>query len=119
MNAVFVKKGCFMERKLLHAVIDRPLGSVHPKHPNIVYPINYGYVPGIIAPDGEEQDVYLLGVDEPLEEFTGQLIAVIRRLDDVEDKWVLAPEGMEFTEEEIRRAVSFQEQYFHSEILFL
>lgn len=96
--------------------MDRPIGSVHPKHPDIVYPINYGYVPGLMAPDGEEQDAYVLGVDVPLAEFTGRLIAVIHRFDDVEEKWVLAPEGMDFTEEEVRAATDFQERYYHSEI---
>lgn len=101
---------------MLTVKIDRPLGSVHPKHPNLIYPVNYGYVPGVFAEDGEEQDVYILGVDEPLESFTGRLIAVIHRLNDVEDKWVLAPEGKRFSPEEIARQVAFQEQYFQTVI---
>lgn len=96
------------------AVIDRPLGSYHPRHPDLYYPVNYGYIPGIIAADGDEQDVYVLGVSVPVETFTGELIAVIRRRDDVEDKWVLAPQGMRFTAEEIMAQVNFQEQYFDS-----
>lgn len=96
--------------------IDRPLGSFHPKHPDIYYPVNYGYVEGIIAPDGEEQDVYVLGVDEPLKEFTGRIIAVIHRLDDIEDKWVATPENVNFTKEEIMERVHFQEQFFKTEI---
>lgn len=98
------------------AYIDRPLGSRHPKHRDILYPVNYGYVPGLPAPDGDWQDAYILGVETPLERFTGRRIAVIRRLDDVEDKWVLAPEGMTFTEAEIMSAVYFQEQYFDSRV---
>ncbi|MBR5094610.1 MAG: inorganic pyrophosphatase [Oscillospiraceae bacterium] len=97
-------------------MVDRPLGSAHPEHPDLIYPVNYGYVPGVFAGDGEEQDVYILGVGEPLERFTGRLIARIHRLDDVEDKWVLAPEGRHFTREEIAAAVAFQERYFRSEI---
>ena len=81
--------------------IDRPMGSYHPKHKDMYYPINYGYIEEIIAPDGEEQDAYLLGVDEPVPEYTGVLIAIIHRYDDVEEKWVVAPEGMMFTKEEI------------------
>lgn len=95
---------------------DRPIGTVHPKHPGLVYPVNYGYVPGLAAPDGEDQDAYVLGVDTPLEEFTGTLIAVIHRFDDVEEKWVLAPAGVSFTKEEIRKLTDFQEQYYHIEI---
>lgn len=99
--------------------VDRPLGSCHPKHEDIRYPVNYGYVRGIMAPDGEEQDAYILGVEEPVESFTGKLIAIIHRLDDVEDKWVVAPEDRSFTEPEIREQVRFQEQYFHSRIRML
>ena len=97
-------------------LIDRPMGTYHPKHKDIYYPVNYGYIPGIIAGDGEEQDAYVLGVNEPLQEFTGVVVAIIRRYDDVEDKWVVAPEGVMFTKEEIQEQVNFQEQYFQSEI---
>ena len=96
--------------------IDRPMGSYHPKHKDIYYPINYGYVEGIMAPDGEEQDVYVLGVDEPVEEFTGVIIAIVHRFDDVEEKWVVAPENNTFTKEEIMEQVKFQEQFFKSEV---
>ena len=96
------------------ARIDRPLGSAHPRHPDLIYRVNYGEVVGVPAPDGDWQDAYILGVDKPLTTFTGQRIAVIHRRDDVETKWVLAPEGMIFTAEEIMAAVHFQEQYFDS-----
>lgn len=102
--------------RIVKVTVDRPLGSCHPKHKDIYYPVNYGYVDGIIAPDGEEQDVYILGVDEAVKEYTGKVIAVIHRLDDVEDKWVVAPENVDFTAEEIMGKVSFQEQYFQSVI---
>lgn len=96
------------------ACIDRPLCSAHPKHPDMIYPVNYGEVVGVRAPDGDWQDAYVLGVNTPLTAFTGRRIAVIHRRDDVETKWVLAPEGMTFTAEEIMAAVHFQEQYFDS-----
>lgn len=96
--------------------IDRPLGSCHPTHKDLIYPVNYGYIEGIIAPDGEEQDAYVLGVTEPVDEFEGRVIAIIHRLDDVENKWVVAPENMSFTSDEIMRQVHFQEQYFKTEI---
>lgn len=96
------------------ARIDRPLGSAHPKHPDLIYPVNYGEVVGVHAPDGDWQDAYVLGVNKPLTTFTGRRIAVIHRRNDVETKWVLAPAGMTFTAEEIMAAVRFQEQYFDS-----
>lgn len=102
--------------KTVKVVVDRPLGTYHPKHKDIYYSVNYGYVEGIIAPDGEEQDVYILGVDEPVKEFVGKVIAIIHRIDDAEDKWVVAPEKVVFTKQEIMEQVRFQEQYFKTEI---
>ena len=102
--------------QIVTVVVDRPLGSRHPEYPELLYPVNYGYVPGILAGDGEEQDAYILGVEEPLERFTGRVIAVIYRLDDVENKWVVAPVGRSFTKEEIAEATMFQERFFHCRI---
>ena len=101
---------------MVKVIVDRPLGSYHPRHPDLYYPVNYGYVPGVLAPDGEEQDAYILGIAEPLEEFMGKVIAVIHRFDDVEEKWVVAPEGMRFSAEEILATVAFQEQYFQIQL---
>ncbi len=101
---------------IVKVIVDRPLGSYHPKHKDIFYPINYGYIEGIIAPDGEEQDAYILGVDVPVKEFEGKIIAIIHRYDDVEEKWVVAPENISFTKEEIMEQVRFQEKYFKSEV---
>lgn len=99
--------------------IDRPIGSIHPQHEDIVYPMNYGYVPKVIGGDGEELDVYLLGVDQPVKEYTARIIGIVHRRNDVEDKLVAAPEGMNFTAVEIAEAVRFQEQYYDSEIEIL
>ncbi len=101
---------------LVTVIIDRPLGSYHPHHPDLYYPVNYGYIPGTLASDGEEEDAYVLGVDVPLKMFTGHIIAVIHRQDDTEHKWVVAPEGVTFSAEEIRTLTAFQEQYFQSTI---
>ncbi len=102
--------------KKVKVIVDRKMGTFHPRHPDVHYSINYGYVPGILAPDGEEQDAYILGLNCPVEDFEGPVIAIVHRRDDVEEKWVVAPEGMVFTNEEIMEQVRFQEQYFDSEI---
>ena len=103
-------------RQIVTVTVDRELGSRHPEYPDLLYPVNYGYIRGIQAPDGEEQDAYLLGVYQPVKEFTGEVIAIIHREDDVEEKWVVAPVGKRFSREEIWEKVRFQEQYFHSSI---
>lgn len=95
--------------QLVHVEVDRPVGYVHG---DMVYPVNYGYIPGVIAGDGEEQDAYILGVTEPLTAFDGRVIGAIRRRNDSEDKLVVAPDGMVFHQAVIAEAVHFQEQYF-------
>ena len=98
--------------------IDRPVGYIHhTKGITLHYPINYGYIPGLVGGDGEEQDVYILGITQPLEQFEGRIIAAIRRADDNEDKLVAAPEGMHFKREQIEAAVRFSEQYFDSTVV--
>lgn len=102
--------------KIVSVIVDRPLGSRHPDF-DMIYPVNYGYVAGIFAPDGKEQDVYILGIDEPIKNFKGKVIAIVHRFNDNEDKWVVAPEGKSFPIEEIKKLLHFQEQYFDSEII--
>ena len=99
--------------------IDRPFGSTHPRHPEMIYPINYGYVDGVFAGDGAEQDVYVFGADQPLETYTGKVIAVYHRLNDNEDKWIVSLIGETIPAEEILEAICFQEQYFMGELYTL
>ena len=101
--------------KTVRIEIDRPVGYVHHKVKyDLIYPINYGYIPGVLGGDAEELDVYLLGVTEPVKEYDAHIIGAVFRTDDVEDKLVGAPVGMTFTKEEITEAVRFQEQYHSS-----
>lgn len=102
--------------QIVEIKIDRPLGSAHPKHLDLIYPVNYGFIPGVFGGDGEEMDVYLLGVDGPVFKSSAQIIAVVHRLDDEEDKLVGAPVGTHFTKAEIEKSVAFQEQYFKTEV---
>ena len=103
--------------KVVTVVIDRPVGFHHvTKGVHLHYTVNYGFLPGVMGGDGDEQDVYVLGCPEPLETFTGRVIGVVRRGDDNEDKLIAAPEGMVFTGEQMRQQLAFVEQYFDSTI---
>ncbi|MGV8169531.1 MAG: inorganic diphosphatase [Candidatus Nanoarchaeia archaeon] len=103
--------------KKINIEIDRPLGSHHPKHKDIIYKTNYGYVPNTKAPDGEEIDAYLLGVLEPVTKYEGICIAIIHRLNDNDDKLIVVPEGKNYSDDEIRNLTEYQEKYFKSEII--
>jgi inorganic pyrophosphatase len=102
--------------KKVEVTIDRPLGSKHPKH-GFVYEVNYGYIDGITAPDGEELDAYFLGITEPIVSGDGVCIAIAHRRDDDDDKLIVVPEGVTMTDEEIMSAIHFQEQWFNTEIV--
>lgn len=102
--------------KIVEVKMDRPMGSIHPKH-GFVYPVNYGYIPNTVSGDGEELDAYVLGEHKPLERFTGRVIAVIHRLNDDDDKLVVMADGRNYTDDQIRALVEFQEKWFESEIL--
>jgi len=97
-------------------VIDRPIGSKHPKH-GFIYEVNYGYVPNTKSADGEEQDVYVLGIDKPIDKIMGVCIAIIHRTNDNDDKLVVTPNSEDFSDKEIEKLVEFQEKYFKHLIL--
>ena len=99
--------------KTVTLTVDRPVGYVHQKkNYTLTYPINYGFLPGVIGGDGEELDVYLLGVETPVEQYTAKVIGIVHRINDCEDKLVAAPKGLTFTREQIKNALEFQEQYY-------
>ena len=100
----------------VEVTIDRPLGSKHPKH-GFEYPVNYGFIKGIISGDGEDLDAYVLKVDKPLETATGVCVAIIHRTNDNDDKLVVIPNGQEITNEEIEQLTKFQEQWFEHELI--
>ncbi len=96
--------------------IDRKLGSKHPKH-GFIYTLNYGYIPNTISGDGEELDAYVLGVYEPIEEFEGKVIAIIHRTNDEDDKLIVAPKNINYSDDAIKALTEFQERFFKSIII--
>lgn len=102
--------------KEVDIVIDRPLGTRHPKH-EFMYMINYGYVPNTVSGDGEELDAYLLGEFESVDESKGKVIAVIHRTNDDDDKLVVSKDGVDYSDDAIMALTEFQERYFESVII--
>ncbi|MGM0921335.1 MAG: inorganic diphosphatase [Bacillota bacterium] len=100
--------------KRITVKVDRPLGSKHPKY-NFVYPLNYGYISDTMADDGEEIDAYILGEFEPLESYEGQVIAIVKRNNDVENKLIVS--NKHYSPEQIKALIEFQERYFETEII--
>ena len=96
--------------KEVKITIDQPAQSYYK---GAQYEVNYGFVPGTNAPDGDALDAYYLGTDKPLKEAVGICIAIIHRLEDDDDKLIIVPKIMEnLTNEEIEAKVNFQEKNF-------
>lgn len=108
-----------MNRRYLNKIVtvkmDRPLGSIHPKH-GFFYPVNYGYIPNTVSGDGEELDAYVLGEHKPLDVFIGKVVAIIHRTNDNDDKLVVMEDGRNYSDEQIMALTEFQEKYFNSVI---
>ncbi len=102
--------------KNVKVIIDRKMGSAHPKH-GFIYPVNYGYVPNTISGDGEELDCYVLGIFEAVNEFEGKCIAIIHRLNNNDDKLIVVPDNRNFSDNEIEVLTEFQERFFKHEII--
>ncbi len=102
--------------KNVKVVMDRKMGSAHPKH-GFIYPVNYGYIPGTISGDGEELDAYVLGEFKPLDEFEGKVIAIIHRTNDDDDKLVVTAENKNYSDEQIDAITEFQERFFEHIII--
>ncbi|WP_373600248.1 inorganic diphosphatase [Paraclostridium bifermentans] len=101
--------------KIVNVKIDRPLGSKHPNH-NLIYPINYGYIPNTISGDNEEIDAYIIGEFVPVNTYEGYVIAIIKRENDNEDKLVVCKELNKYNKEQVKALVEFQERFFKSNI---
>jgi inorganic pyrophosphatase len=79
----------FLERlvETSRLVIDRPRGSAHPRYPDFVYPLDYGYLERTQAIDGGGIDVWL-GSLKP-RRLTGIVFSVDLLKRDVEVKILL------------------------------
>ena len=102
--------------KEVEVVMDRPLGSKHPKH-GFVYPVNYGFIPNTVSGDGEELDAYVLGEFAPLDSYKGVVKAIIHRTNDDDDKLVVMPKDKNYNDDQICALTEFQERFFDSVII--
>lgn len=80
-------------------ILDRPRGTAHPRYPDMIYPLDYGYIPGTIGGDGAEVDVFVGSGDAGL---TAALITYDQGKGDRELKLL-----WNMTEDELKAALDF------------
>ncbi len=100
-------------------VIDRPYGSFHPTLSDVVYPYNYGYIEQDLSKDELSfQDAYVIGVEEPLDKFTGYVIGIIYHKDDATSRWIVAPAGLSVDKDAIIQLLGIEEQFYETRFIW-
>ena len=111
-----IEKYRFYLNKEVLVKVDRKLGKRHPNF-DIIYPVNYGYIPNTLSEDGEKIDAYILGVFYPVDEFQGTCKAIVCRYDDNENKLIVVPKDRKYSIEQMEALLEFQERFFKHKII--
>ncbi|TVP94302.1 MAG: inorganic pyrophosphatase [Acholeplasmatales bacterium] len=101
--------------KEVDVVVDRPLGSKSPNH-GTVYPLNFGFLPKYFTRE-KPIKAYVIGEFEPLESFTGYVVALVERLNKPGCKVVVAKDKDKYTKAQIEALIEFREQYHQSTVV--
>lgn len=105
--------------KKVTVIVDRPYGSIHLTLQDVVYPYNSGYVLNqTMMEDAEFQDAYIVGVEEPIEKFTGYVIGIVYHKDAVTSKWIVAPAGMNINKDAIIQLLAIEEQFYDTRFIW-
>ena len=75
--------------------VDRPAGSAHPRFPELIYPLDYGYLDGTTAGDGQGIDVVLGNGDRTT--LTGVALTADSKKRDTETKLLLGCTAADFS----------------------
>jgi inorganic pyrophosphatase len=91
-------------------VIDRPKGSAHPKYPEIIFPLDYGYLKNTSGGDGNEVDVWRGSLKDNRLDAIACTMDLLKR--DVEIKLIVG-----CTEDEIEKIHQFHQNPFMSAMI--
>ncbi len=91
-------------------VIDRPEGSSHPRFPESIYPLDYGYLDGTSGGDGSGIDVWRGSMDHKA--VVGVIITIDLLKSDTEIKILVG-----CTDDEVETVLSYLNSYTQSGIL--
>lgn len=81
------------------------------------FPINCGYVQDVLDGDGKQLECYIVGINEERKEFTGKCIAILHQFDNTQDKLIVAPNDIDYTDNQIREILKFKEKNYMNEII--
>lgn len=73
------------------------------------YKLNYGIIEGGKSQKNTVQGAYIMGINHPVRNFDGRVIAVIRRFGGKGQVWVVAPKSTRFIVHDVKKAIDFAE----------
>ena len=87
-------------RKAVTVIVEHPAGSRDPENRQYVYPLNCGYVQQVLEEENRWQDACVLGVEEPVEWFDGEVKAAVHLSDRI--VWAAASPKSTFSEGKLK-----------------
>ncbi len=78
--------------------------------------LNSGYFTDLKTPNNKYQNVYVIGVKKPIKEFEGKVIAIINRIDEIENILVVSYNNKKYTKEEILKLINYEDKKYKSKI---
>ena len=100
----------------VHVTVELPYGSYHPLYPDEEVTANKGYVDEKME-EGEVLPAYVVGINEPLDSFTGTVIGVVYRRG-TDGYSLIVAKDTAVSKEDVIRSIAFEEQYFDTQILW-
>lgn len=105
--------------KIATVIIERQYGSYHPTISDVRLPYNFGYVKqDFTVEDMQLQDAYVVGIEEPVDQFTGEVIGIIYHKQDEKSRWIVAPRGAILSHDKIIQWIGLEEQYYDIKIIW-
>lgn len=94
--------------KFVKVRVTSPINSYN-KRFGYKYKLNYGIIEGNKTVKNIVQGAYIMGINHPVRNFDGRVIASIRRSGGRNPVWVVAPKSTRFIIHDIKKAIEFAE----------
>lgn len=94
--------------KFVKVRVTSPMNSIN-KRFGYKYKLNYGIIESNKAQKNVVQGAYIMGINHPVRNFDGRVIAAVKRFSGKGIVWVVAPKSMRFINNDIKKAIDFAE----------
>ena len=97
--------------KYCRVSVSRPMGTADTAY-GFIYPVNFGYATGKKVKLPEHTGAFIVGINHPVKEFDGRIIAILTNLKTQEKTLIVSPKSKRFIVHELEAQFAFLRQYF-------